>query len=206
VTSAVSETVSRAWRKVRAAAGLGDPINRLIRTAPRPLIHSEARMIVVFSPKSACSNVVIWFLHQLGLAEEARAYHDWPHRYRINVYYQSDLYRQALSLDLKNFRVVRVLRDPIDRAVSTFREVQRSALADELSASILGRTDAAEAGVSFSEFLDLLEKIDLRVRTHKGSPDRGIVIHGVELEDTDDSLAFLADEGSVFSAQAAVAE
>jgi hypothetical protein len=45
-----------------------------------------------------------------------------------------------------------------------------------------------------------------RVRTHKGSPDRGIVIHGVELEDTDDSLAFLADEGSVFSAQAAVAE
>ena len=135
--------------------------NHLIRSPLGPLIHPEARMIVIFSPKSACTSVVIWFLHHLGHAERARQYSEWPHHYRAQVYYQSSLFRDACNLDLTNFRVVRVVRDPFDRAASSFRHAQRSGVADDAFAKLLGLSDAAHKGVSFCDFLDLLDRLDL---------------------------------------------
>jgi len=151
----VTETVRLAgWGKRRK-------IKQLMRIGPPPLIHPGARAIVVFSPKSACTSVVIWFLHQIGHAQRAREHHHWPHRYRIDLYYASEHYRDACRLDLTDFRVVRVMRDSFDRAASSFRHLLRSRLPDETLAELLGRSDAAETGVSFCEFLDMLERIDL---------------------------------------------
>src|SRR5262245_41835151 len=70
-----------------AMSGLG----RLRWADPRPLILPQRRMIVVFSPKSACTTVVIWFLHQIGHSKAARDYASWPHRYRTEVYYKTRL-------------------------------------------------------------------------------------------------------------------
>ena len=119
-------------------------------------------MIVVFSPKSACTSVVIWFFHQLGHSAAARDYSSWPHRYRTEVYYKSTLYRRAYERDLSKFSLVRVVRDPFERAVSSFRHVQKGGLADKEIARALGRTDMSTAGLSFSEFLDFLERCDLK--------------------------------------------
>jgi hypothetical protein len=132
----------------------------LFEIRPRPLIHPDARMIVIFSPKSACTSVAIWFFHQLGQAQAARNVSEWPHRYR-QQYYRSDLYQNAFDLDLSSFSVVRVVRDPFDRAVSSFRHGLRTHLADEHLAKFIGRADLVTTGLSFKEFLDALERCDL---------------------------------------------
>jgi hypothetical protein len=142
--------------------GASSELGRLLWTDPRPLIHSRKRMIVVFSPKSACTSTVIWFFNQLGHAKAARDYASWPHRYRTEVYYKSRIYRRSFERDLSKFSLVRIIRDPFERAVSSFRHVQKGGLADEAMAKTLRRRDMATAGLSFSEFLDFLERCNLR--------------------------------------------
>jgi hypothetical protein len=161
------------WQALSQATGLdrltGDrppgptsELGRLLWTDPRPLIHTRKRMIVVFSPKSACTSAVIWFFHQLGHGTAARDYASWPHRYRTEVYYKSRIYRLAFERDLSTFSLVRIIRDPFERAVSSFRHVQKGGLADKAIAKVLGRRDMATAGLSFSEFLDFLERCNLK--------------------------------------------
>lgn len=118
-------------------------------------------MLVVFSPKSACTSAVIWFFHQLGIAEEARSFSPWPHHYRQQKYMKSKLYRDAQALDLRDFKIVRIVRDPFERAVSSFRHAQKLGYADADFSRLLGLSNVAERGVSFCEFLDLLEHLDL---------------------------------------------
>jgi hypothetical protein len=142
--------------------GAKSELGGLLWTDPRPLILPRKRMIVVFSPKSACTSTVIWFFHQLGHAKAARDYASWPHRYRTEVYYKSRLYRKAFERDMSTFSLVRIIRDPFERAVSSFRHVQKGGLADRAMAKILGRRDMAIAGLSFSEFLDFLEGCNLK--------------------------------------------
>ena len=161
------------WQALSQATGLNqltgnDPppgaaseLGRLLWTDPRPLIFPRKRMIVVFSPKSACTSVVIWFFHQLGHTAAARDYSSWPHRYRTEVYYKSALYRRAYERDLSKFSLVRIIRDPFERAVSSFRHMQKGGLVDKEIARALGRNDMRTAGLSFSEFLDFLEGCDL---------------------------------------------
>jgi hypothetical protein len=151
-------------RKMVAAVGGLSPnsdMRRLLSVNPPPLIHPDARLVVLFSPKSACTSVVIWFFHQLGIAKQAREYHQWPHRYRTEVHYGSALHRDACRLNLSGFKVLRVVRDPIDRAASSFRHALAYRLANKAFAELLGRTDIGKNGASFREFLDLLERLDL---------------------------------------------
>jgi hypothetical protein len=165
---ALSNRLPEAWKDlVRRAAALTPALTksarlkRLFQTSPRPLIHPDARMIVIFSPKSACTSIAIWFFHQLGQAQAARDVSEWPHRYR-RQYYRSDLYQKAFDLDLSSFSVVRVVRDPFDRAVSSFRHGLRSQLAEKHLAKLIGRSALATTGLSFKEFLDALECCNLR--------------------------------------------
>jgi hypothetical protein len=67
---ALQEDTARRWR------------DALCQPEP-PLLDPQGRFVVLFSPKSACSSVVIWFFHVLGLDHEARAYDEWPHQYRL---------------------------------------------------------------------------------------------------------------------------
>jgi hypothetical protein len=136
-------------------------LGRLLTLAPRPLIHPEAKMIVVFSPKSACTTVASWFFHQLGHGRAARDFSPWPHRYRGQVYYHSLLYRKALEKNLSNYTLVRIVRDPFDRAASSYRHALKHGIADPDFAKVMGRSDASKEGFSFAEFLDLLERVDL---------------------------------------------
>jgi hypothetical protein len=141
--------------------GVETEMGRLLWSAPTPLIHPAARMLVIFSAKSACTNVLIWFLHHLGHAEVARQFHNWPHEYRERVYYYSELYRKAYKLNFNQFKVVRVVRDPYDRAASSFRHVLRIPFADRDIARASGHRDMPDKGLSFAQFLDFLENSDL---------------------------------------------
>lgn len=141
--------------------GADAEVARLFRTDPPPLIHPNARVAVIFSAKSACTSVTIWFLNQLGHLQAARDYHRWPHQYRAEVYYRSQLYVHAFRRNLSKMRIVRVVRDPFSRAVSSYRHALSHGFADRTIARALRRRDIKETGYSFAEFLDFLEGIDL---------------------------------------------
>src|SRR5688572_4072882 len=70
-------------------------IGELLWRRPAPLIDPHNRLVVIFSPKSACTNVVAWFFHHLGHTQAARDFHRSPHRYRFQVYYRSEIYQDA---------------------------------------------------------------------------------------------------------------
>ena len=53
------------------------------RDADVPLLNLEKRFGVFWSPKSACSTVMIWYYHTIGRLKEARAFDKWPHKWRI---------------------------------------------------------------------------------------------------------------------------
>src|SRR5688572_27830886 len=137
-------------------------IARALVSSPRQLIHPGGKLIVVFSAKSACTNVVVWLLNHLGHARAAADFHPWPHRYRSEVYYKSQLYREALTQDLSGFSVLRVIRDPFERAASSYRHALNSGYADKEMARLLGRSHMGARGYSFAEFIDLLEHSDMR--------------------------------------------
>jgi hypothetical protein len=135
---------------------------RLLQEAPRPLLAPNQRLLVIFSAKSACTSVLIWFLHQIGHADVAYDYSRWPHHYRMGVYYKSRLYRMALKKRPSRYSVVRVVRDPFERAVSSFRHMLASGAGTDLAGKALRRNDIETAGLSFSEYLDFLDTCDLR--------------------------------------------
>ncbi|MPZ56361.1 MAG: hypothetical protein GEU91_07635 [Rhizobiales bacterium] len=160
-----SNPAEQAWPNEDAPApprGAASGIGRLLWTGTRPLIHPDARMIITFSAKSACTTVTVWFLHHLGHAKAAHDFHHWPHNYRAKVYYRSQIYLNAFDLDLSRFKLVKIVRDPFDRAVSSFRHALRTGIADADIVRLLGRQDLQSAGLSFSEFLDFLELTDLQ--------------------------------------------
>lgn len=136
-------------------------IGRLLWIDPKPLIHPKHRVIVIFSAKSACTNVLIWFLTQLGHRRAARDFDRWPHQYRMDVYYHSRLYRDSLCGDFNGFKVIRVVRDPFERAASSFRHVVAHEFADRQIDRKIGPRNLARDGLSFSEFLSFLERINL---------------------------------------------
>lgn len=142
------DKAAKAWRQA-------------LRKVERPLLHPQRRFVVLFSAKSACSTVVIWFLHTMGLAAEARAFSEWPHHYRINKFYARDDYlaaREALGPD--DVTVLRVVRDPVDRAGSSFRHALGLSYARETIREKLG-IDTDVQGLSFERFIDFLELEDL---------------------------------------------
>jgi hypothetical protein len=132
----------------------------LLELTSRPLIDPRNRLIVIFSPKSASNSVVIWFFHHLGQLQAARDYAVAPHRYRGQVYYKSRLYKEACKADLSDFKVVRVVRDPYDRATSMYRHALRHSLIDTLLER-WHRARGTGPRFSFADFLGRLEKTDL---------------------------------------------
>lgn len=119
---------------------------------PRPLIHWPRRFGIFWSPKSACTAVLLWYYDRLGLRPAADFHSSWPHDYREQVLYSSKTYQSWLKdADLTQIRWLRVIRDPYKRAVSSYRHaVQFGYMNEKLSADNRGE------GFSFAEFLAFL--------------------------------------------------
>src|SRR5438128_9625634 len=68
-------------------------------------------------------------LRHMGLLEEAKDYHYWVHKYRSEVFYRKhgfvDLNRHLLS---GKYFVFKVIRNPYDRAVSSYLHVMKYCL------------------------------------------------------------------------------
>ncbi|MFZ5961803.1 hypothetical protein ACOXXX_02540 [Thalassococcus sp. BH17M4-6] len=122
---------------------------------PRPLVFADLPVVVSWSPKSACTHVLTWFLAQEGLVDAAAYFDPWPHEFRGKVYYRSRSYRVAATRLLDSggagHTMIRITRAPQKRLVSIFRHALRTGfLRADLDAA-LGR-DTAATGVSLREF------------------------------------------------------
>ncbi len=124
------------------------------------LVHPQYHFALIFSPKSACSSVVIWFFNTLGLLNEARAFSHWPHHYRIEKLMRDPRQIKAQKLPLANAKILRVVRDPISRAASSFRHAVATGYANERIMKTICE-DVEKHGLSFQRFIDFLEMEDL---------------------------------------------
>lgn len=141
-----------------------------------PLLDPQRRLAVLFSPRSGCTSISIWFFRLIGQVRAARDFDPWPHNYRNLVYYRSALYFRALFDDLASYRWIRIVRDTYERAASSFRHALATGYADKRIAKALAGHSTAQHGLSFGEFLDFLETEDLRAcNLH-----HGLQVHPVE--------------------------
>jgi hypothetical protein len=147
--------------------GKPQTLRDVLGSGPKPLIDPQGRFVVYWSPKSACTTTLIWFLHSAGLEEAARRHGHWPHRYRFEVFYKTEAYQRAARAGFAGMRRIRVIRDPIDRAVSSFRHAIGTGYADANISAFLGRRLRKDGKFSFREYLDFLEaeQID-KANTH----------------------------------------
>ena len=158
----VPAPVATAERAVRSTVLARKTLGvRRIAWTPNALIDRDRRFAVIFSEKSACTTAVIWFCNTLGLADEARAYSEWPHDYRIEVLQHPAAQFRPNVEQLDDFTVLQVIRDPFERAASSFRHALGLRYVDQTIRTKIG-VDIAKDGLSFEQFLAFLKKEDLR--------------------------------------------
>lgn len=134
-----------------------------LRATPPPLVDSERRLVVLWSPRSACTAAYVWFATACGFVDELRQY-DSPHDHRMQVFRTSPRYLDSIAGDTSRFHVVRIIRDPYDRAAAIFRKALVDNFADR-DAGLVGLN--FDMGVSFHMFLLMLERLDMQnVDTH----------------------------------------
>jgi len=135
-----------------------------LELGPRPLIFSQHNIVLSFSPKSACSHVIVWFLLKEGLLGAANYYHEWPHAFRTDVYYHTRVYKARAQKLIKSegqgFTLIRVTRDPAKRLVSCYRHACRWNLIDHLVRRKVG-IKPAEDGMSMMDYYTALRGEDL---------------------------------------------
>ena len=133
-----------------------------VTTAPKPLINADKNLVVLWSPKSACTTVYVWFSHISGFAGDVKDYASWPHRHRLEQYLKSDLYFESAANGMENARLLRIIRDPYGRAVSIYRHALLTMFADKAMAEYSNGTITAVEGYSFQTFLDMAVTLNMR--------------------------------------------
>jgi hypothetical protein len=130
------------------------------RREPRPLLLGPAKLGVIWSAKSACTTVLLWYLWHRNLLQTAQAYDSWPHEFRNRMLYSDEAYRTwASGMNVESWTWLRVIRDPYDRAVSSYRHALVNGYESRKMSRRLKRPP--EDGYSFEEFLDYLLRIDI---------------------------------------------
>ncbi len=126
---------------------------------PRPLIHADEKLVVFWSGKSACTSALRWTFHRMGLLEAAD-YFGWIHQFRTKVYYESARYKRVIArYEPKNYRHIRIVRDPFARTVSAYLHSLEQGYERQRIANYL----TIDRPYSFAEFVGYLRTVDLDV-------------------------------------------
>jgi hypothetical protein len=122
-----------------------------------PLIDHQNKLLIYWSPKSACTSVYVWFSAFAGFVDEVLR--SGPHRHRTLIFNKSAFCAKGLETDPDELFAVKVLRNPYDRAVSIYRHALVTGFADDDIRSAYGGKLTREEGFSFQKFLDLVVKV-----------------------------------------------
>jgi len=129
-----------------------------------PLQQPDFPVAVCWSAKSGCTTVLKWFLAHTGRLQEANDWSTWVHAYRGHKLYTAKGYLRQCEQIFKHGRrdtsIIKVIRDPASRAVSSFLHFLRqghdldhwpvAAVVDQWKAAA-GLED--QQGLSFRQFL-----------------------------------------------------
>lgn len=94
-----------------------------------PLVQDGFPVACCWSPKAGCTTVLKWFLAHTGRLGEAQRYGPWLHDYRTERLFQQPGYGELCrrTLESDRVRVVKIVRDPAQRAVSAYLHYLRVA-------------------------------------------------------------------------------
>lgn len=129
---------------------------------PGTWVDPGGRFVVLCSGRAASVPVLAWCLHQAGWAAEAQAWAGGERRAeQLRALRQRpELARAAEAPAAASLRVLRIVRDPFERAESAFRHLLATQYAHaELRAALGVELDLD--GLSFDRYLDFLESEDL---------------------------------------------
>lgn len=150
----------------RLRARLGLPSHPIFER-PLPFILHDKKIVLSWSAKSASVQILLWYLIQIQLLEKAKIHHFFLHKYRTGILNRSDAYRawaqEFIAEGASNYTLVKFVRDPMQRCVSSFRYALKIGHADAHMERILNGPINHHLGFSFDQFLEYLAYIDLRV-------------------------------------------
>jgi hypothetical protein len=159
---------------------------------PRTLLLPDYKLGIIWSPKAACTKVLLWYFKHLNLLPAALFYHPGPHRYRINVFYNSREYGKWLAKSpWRDFSWYQFCRDPVKRALSSYRHNLALGNADHAISQALGRKVSSLEGFSLNEFLqyvatlDLVGKVDPHVRLQKNPIAELVGVNRINIDEVD---------------------
>lgn len=128
--------------------------------AQLPLVREGFPVVCCWSAKAGCTTLLKWFLQHNGLLEEATRHADWIHNYRTELLIQDPAYESRCHRLVRcdGVRVIKVIRDPAKRAVSSYLHYLRADQQEWPGAIMLRGWKAAnglgaQKGVSFQQFL-----------------------------------------------------
>lgn len=151
----------------RAAGALDLPvlIANPFATRRAPLHAPDFPLVLLFTEKAGCTSLTKWFLFHTGKLEAANAFHPSVHEYRKAVLNTGVRYGwEGLRLIASGRKpVVKLVRNPYDRATSSFLQALGHARADDANrwGSKLvaaarrhaGRPASATPALSFRQFV-----------------------------------------------------
>lgn len=168
---------------------------------PLPLVSTKRELGLLFTPNAGSTAAVTWFFAQTGLLEAALFFAPSVHRFRQQVFYQSEAYAPE-HIALPGMRIVKFVRDPFERAVSAFVQASRRGHEDVGLTGFLGRKIDKQHGFSFREFVAYLDTLKLddcdphhRIQRHPLERE-GLVrpTHLVQIEKSSTMLPALEQE------------
>ncbi len=140
-------------------------VSELLRHPPEPVINPVEGFGLLWSAKSGSKAAKFWYFARIGLLGEAADYPEpecpRPHQFQYEVVNNRPFYREWLeNTDATELAWLRVIRDPYNRAISSYRHALRHGYENSRIKNVLG-LKIADRGLSFAEFLDYLLAIDI---------------------------------------------
>jgi len=155
------------------------PYERLKRNPP--LVDKKQKIALLWTPKTGCTFTTKWFFSQIDELAKAEEYHGFVHQYRTKVYQKSEAHVESLNDFVENpksYRVIKVIRDPHLRAVSSYLHANKWKFSDDKISKFLNRELNNNQRFSFSEFIEYLASVNI----HDCNPHYKSQIHYLELK------------------------
>jgi hypothetical protein len=178
---------------------------------PMPFHHESLPFAIAWTPKAGCTSLAKWFLFQTGDLAKALEYHNWIHRYRVEVFQRRHGYKTELAeiITRHSKPMFKLVRNPYDRAVSSFLAVldamEERRLKRGRHLPLVARGLLVEAGcgttISFRQFLEALRSADLKhnkinphIDLQYRDGEKAIVTRIIKLEDFEQEIRTLEGE------------
>lgn len=155
---------SEIWKSILKSIWYRNQIPLEILVRGRLLVNSNKGIALLWVPKSGSTFAVKWFFNQLDLLDEALIYHSSVHKFRTDIYRISDMHRESLASFFENpsnYYVIKVVRNPLKRAVSSYVHANRFGFADKEISKVVGREITSQERFSFREFVSYLDSVNI---------------------------------------------